>query len=99
MIKMDEKMLEVPSEDQLFQWAQGWREFDTRDSWTTEDRILRGAARCIHEAMLNNTSRENWNALLKEAENLLAIFEHETRGVTYLDQERLEAAIKAVKGD
>lgn len=49
--------IEVPTEEQIYQWSLGWREFDPEDHWTTEERILRCAARLIHEALLREAAK------------------------------------------
>lgn len=42
----------VPELDDLFKWSKGWREYDDAEPWTTEDRMLYGACRSIHAALI-----------------------------------------------
>lgn len=49
---------EVPTEEQIYQWATGWREFDVPEGVSVEERILRGAARLIHDALLHAANRD-----------------------------------------
>lgn len=86
--------IEVHTEEQIYQWALGWREFDAYEKWTTEERILRCAARLIHEALLRESAQHDNTITIDE---LVAQLEADPEMKVAIDRERLWA--RGVRND